>query len=268
MPVQHRERNSGKTTTHSSLGIALNTDLSKETWLVMCPHDDDGNIGAGLAIATATQEGATVHICVVTNGVQGYCDLAQKNEIVKIRQAETVAAYAALGIPEEQIHCLGYADGTTYQNIGVRAAQPGEPSVQGKTGLEASFTEIIRRLAPQRILTPASTDLHPDHKAVYKDLLISIFHASGDIWPELGEPIALPEVYEFPIYTALEAAPDFMLTADAEIFQKKLASIACFASQKQISQLVDKLRAAGPVEFLSNIKFSLYDPAVYQDLFA
>ena len=97
--------------------------------------------------------------------------------------------------------------------------------------------------------------------------MISMYHANGDIWPELGQPCALPQVYEYPTYVAMDAPPDLMIEAEAELFARKLDSVRCFASQLQIEALVQSLREAGPVEFLRNLRFTLYSPSVYRPLF-
>ena len=103
---------------------------------------------------------------------------------------------------------------------------------------------------------------------VYQELLICLYHASGDIWPELGSPCAVPAVYEYPTYVCLDQEPDVMLEGDAALFEKKLEAIACFASQKQMLRTADRMREAGPVEFCRNLQFAFYHPAVYKGLFA
>jgi LmbE family N-acetylglucosaminyl deacetylase len=239
-----------------------------ETLLFVCPHDDDANVGAGMTIAQAAAEGFDVHILITSDGGMGYCDLAQKDTISEIRKKETIDSYKILGLPECNVHYLDFPDGQLYNYIGRRAAQAGDPELCGMTGLQNHFTYWIRQLSPARIFTPASTDLHPDHQAVYKDLLISIYHASGDIWPELGKPCALPVMYEYPIYVALDGNPELMLEGDEELFKKKLDSVAAYVSQKQIAATVEAVRKAGAVEFSRNLNFAIYDPNVYKKLFA
>ena len=251
----------------STLREALSSAAGGETLLFIHPHDDDANIGAGMTIALAVQEGFNVQVAMATDGSLGYCSAEEKAKIAEIRQREAIAAYAALGVPAANLHFLGYRDGTLYQYIGRRAAAAGDPQIAGYTGLENSLTQLIRAHAPQRIFVPASTDLHPDHQAVNKELMISIYHASGTIWPELGEPCALPEVYEYPTYVKLASPPNVMIEGDAGLFERKLASMRCYASQRQIELVVENIRQAGPIEFLRNIQFELYHPAVYRGLF-
>ncbi len=262
----HLRADAGITIT-ASLAAALGGSARDERWLFLQAHDDDANVGVGMTIALAGAEGFAVHIGIVTNGCMGYCDLEDQPRIVEIRQAEAVAAYRFLGVKRENLHFLGFDDGRTYQYLGRRPAAAGDPEVAGHTGLENHLTQLIRLVAPQRIFTPASTDIHPDHQAVHKEVLISIYHAAGEIWPELGRPCALPEIYEYPTYVEMAKPPDVMLEGAEELFQKKLDSLACYVSQRQFGAVVRRIKEAGPLEFFRNIRFALYQPSVYKPLF-
>ncbi len=246
----------------------LFADHSGDRVLFVSPHDDDANIGAGLAIAQLVAEGCEVHVAIASDGRMGYCSAEEQKSIVAIRARETVAAYSLLGVKAEHIYRGDFPDGILYQYLGRRPAQPADPELRGHTGLQNYLTWVLRRVRPSAVFLPASTDLHPDHQAVYKDLLISLFHAGGEIWPELGEPCAVPAVFEFPLYVALDGDPDVMIEAQTEVFQRKLDSIAAFASQRQIKVTVDNIRASGPREYLRNLNFAFYNPAVYRQLFA
>jgi LmbE family N-acetylglucosaminyl deacetylase len=252
---------------HETFAAAFGADPEAERWLFVHPHDDDAAIGLGMTIAIAAAEGVEVHILDTTDGRMGYCRAEDKERIAAMRQGEAVAAYKRLGVPEERIHVLGYADGALYNYIGRWPAGPDDPAVEGFTGLENSYTHSLRRIRPHRLFTPASTDLHPDHQAVHKDILISLFHASGDIWPELGPPCAVPEVYEYPLYVEMSVPPDTMVAGDDALFAQKLDAIASFASQKQVKTMVDNIREAGPVEFFRNVRFAFYHPNAYRPLF-
>jgi LmbE family N-acetylglucosaminyl deacetylase len=252
--------------TASSLAQALGADAG-ERMLYVCPHDDDAIVGVAMMISLAAEEGFDVHVAIVTNGCMGYCRLEDRPRIAEIRRREAVTSYKLLGVPEKHLHFFGYDDGSLFQYLGRRHAGDGDPEMAGYTGLENHLTGLLRTVQPRRVVTPAGTDLHPDHQAVYKELLISIFHASGDIWPELGMPIDLPEVYEYPTYVKMAEPPDTMIEADEARFQQKLDAIRCFASQLQIESLVEQLRRAGPVEFFRNLRFDLYNPEASKALF-
>lgn len=251
----------------ATLADTLSITPGKDRLMFVSAHDDDSPIGAGLIIAQAVKEGFDVDAVISTNGRMGYCTDDQRDKIIDIRAAETMKSYEVLGVDEKNVHWLGFDDGSMYSYIGRRKAGVDANAVKGYTGLENHLTEIIRRLKPTIIFTPSGSDLHPDHKVVYKELLISIFHASGDIWPELGEKVDLPEIYEYPTYVKLDDDPEIMFEADAELLKKKMECIKCYESQLQIDSLVKAIEKAGPVEFFRNLNFELYDPESYKKLF-
>ena len=96
------------------------SDLSRETWLFVSPHDDDLCLGAGLFMQQAVAEGVNVQVLVVTDGRMGYCTLEQRESISDIRRKETYESFAILGVVRESIAWINYPDGGLYplQEIG------------------------------------------------------------------------------------------------------------------------------------------------------
>ena len=58
-----------------------------------------------------------------------------------------------------------------------------------------------------------------------------MFHASGDIWPELGAPLAVPQLFEKAIYCDFAEAPNLEVHGNDDAFQHKLRSIEAYRSQ-------------------------------------
>lgn len=241
----------------------------KECWLFLSPHDDDSVIGAGLTVLAAEKEGIEAHVVVTTDGSMGYCDEAERLTIAETRKRETIESCRLLGIPFERVHFLGFPDGGLHLWAGRKVAEDGDPGVvKGYVGLQNSFTFILRHVNPSRVFMPTNLDFHPDHQVSNREMKISLFHAQGAIWPELGEPIELiPEVYEYATYCDFEAPPQIKIETSPEQLARKLKSIAAFVSQKQITVLVEQLRAGGPVEYLYEAHFRFYSPKVYENLF-
>lgn len=238
-------------------------------WLFLVPHDDDGVIGAGLAMQAALDSGASVSVAVVTDGSAGYCREEDRNSIVEIRREETREAQALLG--KVELRFLGFPDGGLFCWRGRRA---GEERFDG--GLQGAITRLLREIRPDVLAFASSADLHPDHRIVAQELMISLFHATGDIWPELGPKLKpkpgisqgnIPFLLEFPVYCALPELPDWRLSADSEHFERKLEAIAAWRSQKQISALVEQVRSGGSQEFFRTPRFDLYKPREYEALF-
>jgi LmbE family N-acetylglucosaminyl deacetylase len=114
---------------------------------------------------------------------------------------------------------------------------------------------------------PTSADLHPDHILVHQEMLISCFHAAGEIWPELGRPLAPPYIHECAVYCNFPAPPKLRIHAPDWAMRKKLRAMSCFASQKQAGSLMEIVARGGPWEYLRPIEFSLYNPLLYRDMF-
>jgi LmbE family N-acetylglucosaminyl deacetylase len=241
----------------------------EECFLFVSPHDDDAVIGAGLLIQAALREKVPVHVAIVTDGSQGYCSLDERETISDIRRKETYAAYRALGIKKSNIHWLGYPDCQLTGYMGRRPVRDDDSvSSHGYTGLQNSFTELLRQIRARQVFLPTYADLHPDHRIVYSEMMISCFHASGAIWPELGKPLKRPPyINEMAVYCNFPTPPEFRLKTPMTALGKKLKAIMKFESQKQIASLVKVIERNGPYEYLRPADISLYHPSVYRDQF-
>ncbi len=238
-----------------------------EHFVFVVPHDDDVIIGGGLIIQKALEEGAKVSVLITTDGSMGYCTEEQRDTIKQVRFDETVKGLEILGVKNYQ--WLNFPDCDTSNFIGRRVAKEGDPCViDGCTGIENAYTHHLRQLKPTRLFVPAGSDLNMDHKVVYDELLMSVFHATGTIWPNLGEPLPwLPPVYEMAVYCDFEANPNIKISGDDKALEKKLDSILAFQSQTQIAVLVESTRKSGSVEYFRDLEFNLYSPDTYKDLF-
>ncbi|MBN1555966.1 MAG: PIG-L family deacetylase [Phycisphaerae bacterium] len=241
----------------------------EECFLFISPHDDDIVIGGGLMIQSALKEKVPVHVAVVTDGSMGYCSLKEKDTISDIRKAETYASLKVLGVKKNNIHWLGFPDCQLSRFMGRRPQEESDPvGSHGFTGLQNAFTELLRMIRPNQVFLPTSSDLHPDHRRVHSELLISIFHAGGAIWPELGKPLErIPYIHEMAVYCNFPTAPRLRITGPKAAFLRKLQAIGLFRSQKQIKAIVENTRRGGPMEYLRPIVFQLYHPYIYRDMF-
>jgi hypothetical protein len=119
------------------------------------------------------------------------------------------------------------------------------------------------------VFIPTIADLHPDHQIVNNEMMICLFHAAGQIWPELGKPLAdVPKVYELAIYCDFPQPPQLEVRADDAGFETKLKGIAAYRSQLQIARIVESIRNAGPYEYLREMNFRFYSPANHKPTFA
>lgn len=250
-------------------GVSRHWQANKERFLIICPHDDDGIIGAGLLIQIAKRENVPVSVMITTDGGMGYCSKEEKDTIADIRKAETYKAYEMLGVARDDIIWLSFPDCQLGQFTGRRPAKENDAAViKGYTGIQNAFTYWLRKISPTQVFLPTSADLHPDHKIVHEELMISLFHAAGDIWPELGKPMSkTPFVHEFVCYCNFPQDPTLRITAPDDYFEKKIDAIKAFKSQKQIKATVDFTIKGGPQEFIREFQFKLYTPGEYKDMF-
>lgn len=251
--------------------VSRHWQSNKERFLFVSPHDDDIALGAGMFIQHACQEQIPVYVLVVTDGSMGYCRPQDKGKIADIRKKETYDCYALLGVPRDNVLWLNYPDGGLSRCCGRRAAEASDPAavvMEGFTGLQNSFTAWLRKIRPTQCFLPTVNDLHPDHKMTYEEFLISVFHASGKIWPELGEPLsAIPFLHEVAVYCDFTLPPNVRIRASEAVFEKKLNSILAYRSQEQIQSVIESVRKTGAGEFLKNIPFNLYNPLKHQQRF-
>jgi len=241
----------------------------KECWMFVTAHDDDIVTGAGLTFQVALAEGIKVHAVVTTDGRMGYCRMTQRRTIAQVRQAEAERSFQILGLPRERLHFLHFPDCNLNPYRGRHFATIGDPTeAEGASGLQNAYPLILRQIRPTRVFLPTITDLHPDHRIVNEEMLISLFHAQGSIWPELGPPIdSVPTVYEYATYCDFPAAPQLRITGTQAMLERKLEAIRAYASQEQIEVLIDVQRQVGPVEYIREVQFNFYAPEQYDRLF-
>lgn len=241
-----------------------------ECWMFVSPHDDDIVIGAGLTFQAGIAEGAKVHAVIVTDGRMGYCRFEQRRNIVKIRRAEAEKSFQALGLPLDHLRFIECPDCNLNAYRGRHFTTIGAPTeIEGAGGMQNAITYALRQVRPNRVFLPTHTDLHPDHQIVHEETLISLFHAQGGIWPELGTPIAeVPKVYEFACYCDFPQPPQIQIEVPGKMLEAKLDGIRAYASQEQIEQVVSIQREVGPLEYIREMEFHFYSPKQYAPLFA
>ena len=259
----------GKVQSSSDIGEILQAeDISKESWLCVCPHDDDIAMGFGLWMMAAIEAGVDMHLLVVTDGRMGYCSPQQKDTIVQLRRGEMYESYEHYGMKRENIHRLELPDGGITCEQGRRLASDGDVAiVKGYSGLQNAFVDCLRKIRPARVITPSPMDYHPDHQIVYNELMISVFHANGTIWPELGGAIEVPVVYEIAIYCDFPGPPNLELRCDDATFERKVEGIGMYRSQTQIAGLMEQMRAGGAYEYMREVEFQFYSTKTYRGLF-
>lgn len=273
--ITYYRRAAGKVTRSTAVSdVFTDWNPQRECWIFLSAHDDDIVTGAGVTFQAALAEGVEVHAVVTTSGNMGYCRPEQRLSIAAIRRREAEASFRALGLPPENLHFLNFPDCNLNPYRGRRFATDCDPAtadpatIEGALGLQNSYPHVLRKIRPTRVFLPTITDLHPDHRICNEEMLISLFHAQGAIWPELGPPIEIiPHVYEYATYCDFPEPPQIRIEARTAMLQKKLEGIRAYASQEQIEVLVDVQRKVGPVEYIREVQFHFYAPQQHEKLF-
>jgi hypothetical protein len=132
-----------------------------ERVMVLCPHDDDGALGAGYAILAALAHKAEVTVGILCDGWAGYSTPADAPGIVQRRAAETLNAYQQMGVPPSQVLRFNYPDFSLLNWRGWKL--PG-----GENGEMTQVLPAMRRLKITRLLLPNPYREHIDHEAAYQ----------------------------------------------------------------------------------------------------
>lgn len=86
--------------------------LGNDALLIVAPHADDETLGCGGLIAAQVSRGAPVHVVFVSDSAAaGWSMAAERPARAQQRQAEALAALAALGVPPGQVLFLHAPDG-------------------------------------------------------------------------------------------------------------------------------------------------------------
>jgi LmbE family N-acetylglucosaminyl deacetylase len=190
--------------------------------LVVTPHPDDAEGGAGGTIARWTKQGRQVVLVVCTNGDKGTSDPTVKPaDLAKIREEEQRQAATVLGIAE--VVFLRFPD-------------------QGLEDCSEFREKLVRQIRTYRPATVVTIDpyrrylRHRDHAMCGRVTLDAIFPYARDhlSYPEhLQEGLQPHKVQEVYLWGAEE--PDTFLDI-TETFTMKMDALYCHASQMKRPQ--------------------------------
>ncbi len=204
------------------------------TILVVTPHPDDAEGGAGGTIARWTRDGCKVVLVVCTNGDKGTSDRnITPEELASIREREQMEAADALGIDE--VVFLRFPD----QNL------------EDSREFRLALTRQIRKHEPDIVLTidPNRPYIrHRDHYMTGRVTLDAVFPYARDhlAFPELTaeglEPFKTQEVWLF-----RSESPDTYIDI-SDTFGTKMDALYKHASQmsrpREVGEEFSRQRAA------------------------
>ncbi len=164
--------------------------------LVISPHNDDETLGAGGTILAAVRQGIEVRVIIATNG-DGYLFATMEEfrrvfprsadfiRMGEVRQNESLAALASLGVPADHVYFLSYPDrgiqmlwnhnwlpANSYRSAYTGTSRSPYPltynpkAVYAGEDLLGDLQSILHTYRPDLIIYPHPDDVHPDHWAV------------------------------------------------------------------------------------------------------
>jgi bacillithiol biosynthesis deacetylase BshB1 len=175
--------------------------------LVIAPHPDDAELGAGGAILKLLAAGRKVGVLDLTDGEP------TPHGSPEIRRRETESATKVLGL-------------SWRENLGL-------PNRSLEATLEARhrLATVIRRVRPRWLFAPYWTDAHPDHVVATQLVEAARFWAKLTKSDLPGEPHHPERIYNyFCVHLRLAPQPAFILDI-SDVWEQKLAAIRCYESQ-------------------------------------
>jgi LmbE family N-acetylglucosaminyl deacetylase len=166
--------------------------------LVLAPHPDDGEFGAGASIQKWASEGIRVHYVAFSPCIKSL----PKGSLADTLHTEMQAATKVLGIAPEDL---------SMGDFPVREFPAHRQAILEK------MVRLNKKISPDLVLMPNSMDIHQDHQVIYKEGLRAFKHCSM-----LG--------YELP-WNSLEFKSNLHVKVSKQNIEKKYKALSCYASQ-------------------------------------
>ncbi len=161
--------------------LGLPSLLEIPSLLVIEPHPDDNEVGAGATIKRLTERGVHVAYLTVTDGRAGTEDPSvTAEEMVRIRMGERQRVNQLLGV--EVSFNLGFEDGGDWS----------------EHQLMMTLVPLIRQFRPAMVMTVdpwTPYESHPDHVKTGKAVAASLIYAkNGVALKGQGDPYDVPQI--------------------------------------------------------------------------
>lgn len=174
--------------------------------LIISPHPDDEAIGCGGAIRKHVVEGDEVEVVFLTSGEKGGRKEVPEEEIIQIREKESLAAKEILGI--KSIEFWRMPDG----------------NVKVTPEIKSRLNDKIKSFLPDLIFVPHEHEAHPDHQAAAEMVRKTV----------LSMPVGIkkPFVYMYEVWTPIQKIDHIVDITD--IIELKRSAIKAYVSQCEL----------------------------------
>lgn len=196
--------------------------LSDTSAMVFSPHQDDETFGCGGMIARKREQGINVVVAFLTDGRGSHgTDPKMQEQIIQIRQQESLDALNILGVQPPEIHFFNYHDGSLSDLV-----------TNTKQQLINDISELLKKYQPGEVYVPHCKDCHRDHEATF--YLVKEAIAQSEIQVKLLQ-YPIWAFWRSPLFILLklkDIAFAYRLSISSVQEKKKLA-IASYVSQTQ-----------------------------------
>lgn len=189
-------------------------DLTKyDSYLFVGPHPDDIELGCGGAVTTLVASGKRIKFVIATNGCVGSIDQSiDKQNLISLRQKETVAAAKLLGV--EDVSFLPFDDGGDYT----------------ENEMSREIAKVILEFCPDVVFAPDSrcrSEYHPDHLKVGNAVTNTFFFCE---WKKQTEKLGVDKTHATKCL-ALYFTDKPNAYIKVKSFEQKIAALRCHKSQ-------------------------------------
>ena len=190
--------------------------------MVFAPHQDDETFGCGGMIARKKEQGIPVAIAFLTDGRGSHGLDTDAQNLIHIRQQESLTALSILGVNSSEIHFLNYQDGSL-----------SSLNLEVKQQIITQISELLKIYQPGEVYLPHRKDCHRDHEATYS-LVKEAINQAGIITEIFQYPIWI--FWRSPLFILLKlqdiaGAYRFSITS---VKEKKQRAITAYPSQIQM----------------------------------
>jgi len=168
--------------------------------LIISPHTDDGELGAGGTIARFIEEGQEVYYLVFSSAGKSVPEGLPRDTVKK----ECQCATKTLGLSLDRVIMLDY-EVRTFPTF--------------RQEILENMIEFKQKIKPDLVLVPSSSDVHQDHDTIHWEA-IRAFKKEASIWG-----------YEHP-WNNLTFTTDIFMRLEDKHLDAKLKSLRCYESQR------------------------------------
>jgi N-acetylglucosamine malate deacetylase 1 len=174
--------------------------LNQDRVLILSPHPDDAQLGAGGTIRRFLEEGRDIYFIVFSG-----CEASVPTGLAKdVLRTECARSIVSLGMQTAKLSILNY---------------PVRKFPEYRQNILEDIIDIKKQFAPGLVLVPSSNDMHQDHGVIYWEALRA-FKKEASVWG-----------YEHP-WNNLTFTTDIFVKLNAHFIERKIEALQEFKSQR------------------------------------